>query len=121
MVAGARETLDVLKGRVPIFVASGTPEKELVDILTQRGLSPYFQGIHGTPPEKEHLLEGIISTNHFAPSTVMMVGDASTDLKAAQYCGSLFYGRGESFLKDNVPWGDDLTGLSEYLLRGFDF
>jgi len=119
MVDGAKESLDLLSGRLPIFVASGTPEKELQDILIQRGLAPYFKGIHGTPPEKQYLLERIISENSLDASKVLMVGDAVTDLKAAQYCNSLFYGRGERFSEDNVPWSEDLTGLVEYLSCNF--
>lgn len=115
MVAGAKESLDLLSGRVPMFVASGTPEKELQDILIQRGLAPYFKGIHGTPPEKQYLLEQIISENKLDALKVLMVGDAVTDLNAAQYCSTLFYGRGERFSEDNVPWSVDLTGLVDYL------
>jgi len=119
MVDGAKESLDLLSGRLPMFVASGTPEKELQDILIQRGLAPYFKGIHGTPPEKQYLLERIIAENRLDASKVLMVGDSVTDLKAAQYCNSLFYGRGERFSEDNVPWSKDLTGLVEYLSCNF--
>jgi phosphoglycolate phosphatase-like HAD superfamily hydrolase len=120
MVAGAKESLDLLSGRLPIFVASGTPEKELQDILIQRGLAPYFKGIHGTPPEKQYLLERIISENRLDASKVLMVGDAVTDLKAAQYCNSLFYGRGKRFPEDNIPWSEDLTDLVRYLSCNFE-
>ncbi len=117
MVAGAQESLDLLNGRLPLFVASGTPEKELQDILIQRGLAPYFKRIHGTPPEKQYLLERIIREDGLDESEVLMVGDALTDLKAAQYCNTLFYGRGERFSGENVPWSQDLTGLVDYLGR----
>ena len=115
MVVGAKESLDFLADKLPIFVASGTPEKELQDILIQRGLAPYFKGIHGTPPEKQYLLKRIISENRLDASKVLMVGDAVTDLKAAQYCNSLFYGRGDRFSKNTVPWSEDLKGLVDYL------
>lgn len=121
MVAGAKESLDFLSDRLPLFVASGTPDQELKDILTQKGLASYFLGIHGTPPEKQHLLERIISTNRLAPSQVLMVGDAATDLDAAQYSNTLFYGRGERFSEDGVPWGEDLTGLVTFLSGNFEF
>lgn len=120
MVGGARECLDLLNGRVPLFVASGTPEQELREILIKRGLAPYFKGISGTPPEKQYLLERIINENGLGASSVLMVGDAVTDLKAAQYCNTLFYGRGDRFRQDNVPWNEDLTGLVEYLTGSFD-
>ena len=88
MVIGAKESLELLSGRLPMFVASGAPEKELQDILLQRGLAPYFKSIHGTPPEKQYLLERIIYANKLDASEVLMVGDALTDLEAAQYCKS---------------------------------
>ncbi len=119
MVPGAKKSLDLLAGKLPMFVASGTPEKELQDILKQRGLAQYFKGIHGTPPEKQYLLERIISENRLDALTVLMVGDSVTDLKAAQYCNTLFYGRGERFSADNVPWSNDLTGLADYLSLNF--
>lgn len=121
MVAGAKESLDFLSGRCLMFVASGTPEKELQDILIQRGLAPYFEGIHGTPPEKKYLLERIILENRLDASTVLMVGDASADFEAAQYCSALFYGRGKRFSEGNVPWSVDLKGLVGYLSGSFEF
>ena len=36
MVSGVKKSLDLLVGRLPMFVASGTPEKEIQDILIQR-------------------------------------------------------------------------------------
>ena len=121
MVVGAKESLKFLSGRLPIFVAFGTPEKELQDILLHRGLARYFKSIHGTPPEKHSLLEQIIHENKLDASEVLMVGDALTDLKAAQYCNTLFYGRGERFSKGQVPWSEDLTNLVEYLSCNFEF
>ena len=120
MVAGAKECLDLLFGKLPMFVASGTPEKELQDVLTQKELAAFFKGIHGTPPEKQFLLEKIIFDNKLDAPNVLMVGDAGTDLNAAQYCGTLFFGRGEQFSKDNVPWSDDLTGLLDYLSINYE-
>lgn len=117
MVAGAKESLELLAGRLPMFVASGTPEKELRELLSQRALAPYFKEIRGTPPEKETLLEQIISANGLYPSRVLMVGDATTDFKAARYNGTLFFGRGSRFSEENVPWDEDLTGLVTFLSR----
>ena len=119
MVAGAQACLDLLDGRLPMFVASGTPEDELRFVLDEKGLSGYFRGIRGTPPEKQYLLEGIIRDNGLDASEVLMVGDATTDLEAAQHCRTLFYGRGERFRDDRVPWGEDLTGLAVYLSGRF--
>lgn len=115
MVAGAKECLEFLSGWLSMFVASGTPEKELQELLKQKELAVYFKKIHGTPPEKQYLLEKIITDNRLDASQVLMVGDAVTDLEAAQYCNTLFFGRGEKFSGYNVPWSEDLTGLVGYL------
>lgn len=120
MVAGAMESLTLLAGKVPLFVASGTPEKELQEVIGQRGLGMYFKGIRGTPPEKEFLLEQIIAGHRLDAPRVLMVGDAITDLRAARYCGTQFFGRGERFSMEQVPWEEDLTGLAKYLSRCFD-
>ena len=119
MVAGARDSLEFLQDRLPLFVASGAPQKELSTVLTQKGLAPFFKGIHGTPPEKQYLLEQILRDNRLDGARVLMVGDAATDLGAAEYCGTWFYGRGERFAAEEVPWGRDLTGFVPYLTGHF--
>ncbi|MBU0973276.1 MAG: HAD-IA family hydrolase [Proteobacteria bacterium] len=120
MVVGARQSLDLLYDRLPMFVASGTPEKELRELLTKKGLAQYFNSISGTPPEKQSLLECIITENNLNAAEVLMVGDATTDMEAALHCNTLFYGRGEQFAKDNVPWSENLIGLIDYLACTFN-
>lgn len=115
MVPGAREVLDRLDGKLPMFVASGTPQAELEKVLEAKGLARYFKAIAGTPPEKAHLLADIISSNNLDPAHVLMVGDSTTDLEAAQVCNTQYYGRGEMFESFRVPWGTDLTGLPRWL------
>ncbi len=115
MVPGAQECLDFLFPSIPLFVASGTPQQELEHVLGYRSLSSYFTGICGTPPEKHELLKQILTANNLDPAQVLMVGDASTDLDAARYNNCLFYGRGEYFADQNVPWSQDLRGLYQYL------
>ena len=46
-----------------------------------------------------------------------MVGDSVSDLEAAQFVGTLFYGRGNWFSNLECPWGEDLTGLDQYLKK----
>jgi len=120
MVAGARECLDALFHKLPLFVASGAPEPELRKVLEKKELARYFKGICGTPPEKQYRLEQIISENQLVSSQVLMVGDANTDYEAAQYCNTLFYGRGKQFAEMDMPWGHDLTGLLDYISHSFD-
>lgn len=114
-VTGALEVLERWHGKVPLLVCSGTPEAELGMILEKRGLAKYFAGWRGTPPAKEILLQQIVRDMQVDPADVVMVGDADTDLRAAEAAETRFYGRGEFFRTSPHPHGEDLTGLNAWL------
>ncbi|MDR1043814.1 MAG: HAD hydrolase-like protein [Candidatus Adiutrix sp.] len=113
-VPGFEAVLAECQGRLPLFVASGTPHEELCQILAERGLRDKFTAIFGAPPAKSELLSRIISGNGLRADRVLMVGDGETDLQAAHDNGTLFYGRGELFKDRGLPWSLDLTGLGKY-------
>lgn len=116
LVPGVREVLERWQGRVPMAVCSGTPQAELVDVLTRRDLARYFTGgIYGTPPAKTELLRRAVLDARVDPADVVMVGDSGTDLDAAEAVGTRFYGRGATFAGTPHPWGADLTGLADWL------
>lgn len=115
LVPGVRQVLEDWKGRVPMYVASGTPHEELGEVLTRTGLAGYFDGLYGFPPGKTDLLETIVSKTGASPSATVMVGDSITDQRAAEAVHTLFYGRGEFFRHSGYPWHEDLTQLSAYL------
>lgn len=115
LVPGFLETVQQWHGRTPMFVASGTPHYELVEILQKRGLDHYFAGICGTPPGKAALLTSIVREVGAPPATMVMVGDSKTDLDAAVIAGTRFYGRGSLFQNTPWPWGEDLFTLNKYL------
>lgn len=98
-VAGAREFLDEYHRQVPLFVASGTPEEELREIVRRRGMQHYFRSLHGSPATKGEILEGIIRRHRFIPSRLLMVGDATADLDGARKAGAAFIGRASSEVK----------------------
>jgi Predicted phosphatases len=112
--------VDVVKqwyGRIPLYVASGAPHYELVEVLRQKGLADYFKGIYGTPPAKALLLLTALRDCGVSPAETVMVGDSKTDSDAAVIVGTLFYGRGEYFKNKPWLWAEDLTHLNEYLDR----
>lgn len=115
LVPGILDVLDRWKGRVPMYVCSGTPQDELVTILERRNLAHYFTGISGTPPAKAELLKAIVRKAGVDPADAVMVGDASTDRLAAEAAETRFYGRGREFDGSGYPWGEDLTGLNPWL------
>lgn len=92
-VPGARALLRRRAGELPLFVASGTPEAELRQIATARGVADCFVGIYGTPPTKGEIIHRVLVETALGAQDVVMVGDASTDLEGARAAGVRFVGR----------------------------
>jgi len=115
LVPGIMETLESLHGRLPMYVASGTPNDELLQVLDARNLTLFFKGVYGTPPGKAELLKIIIEQEGIAPNDTLMVGDSSTDLDAAQSCGSSFFGIGAAFAETPWPFGHDCIALGQWI------
>lgn len=92
-VPGADEFIRQEAARIPLFVASGTPETELNAIVTRRGLAPYFTGVRGSPTSKQALIADILSIHALTPKRVLMIGDALIDYQSAQLNGVAFLGR----------------------------
>lgn len=116
-VPGALEVLETWKGRVPMYVCSGTPQSELEAIFHKRNLEGYFDGLRGAPPAKAVMLGEILRDSGVDPAEAVMVGDASTDREAAEINGTMFYGRGREFEGSPHAWGEDLTGLNTWLMQ----
>jgi phosphoglycolate phosphatase-like HAD superfamily hydrolase len=115
-VPGARELLARLAGELPLFVASGTPEAELRQIVSARGLEELFAGTYGTPPAKDEILRRILRERQLAGQEVVMIGDAMTDLLGAHKAGVRFVGRAspgvpDPFADQPVPVVTDLKEL----------
>ncbi|CAK7054062.1 MAG: Phosphoglycolate phosphatase [Desulfovibrio sp.] len=115
LVPGFRETADRWLGKVPMYVASGTPHYELVEIIERHKLARYFKGVLGTPPAKASLLLSCVRDANARPEHCVMVGDSKTDLDAALVVGTKFYGRGAYFMDKPYPYGPDLKGLNAFL------
>ncbi len=92
-VPGAIELIRQQAGRIPLFVASGTPETELKVIVERRGLTPYFKAVRGAPALKSTIIAEILSAYALKPQSVLMIGDAIADLEGAQANGTAFLGR----------------------------
>lgn len=92
-VAGAKEFLDAQKGQMPMFVASGTPDGELHEIVQRRGMLSYFVSVHGAPSRKVQIINKLLKSYALDRSKVLMVGDALADLEGAHQAGVCFLGR----------------------------
>lgn len=93
LVAGAEAFLRDHHRAVPLFVASGTPEGELHEILERRGLTKYFHGMFGSPASKAEIVGRILAGWSLDARAAILVGDSETDLSAAREHGLPFIGR----------------------------
>jgi phosphoglycolate phosphatase-like HAD superfamily hydrolase len=119
-VNGALDFLKDFHNTMHIYIASGTPEDELRDIINKRGLSEYFSGIFGSPSTKPQIVRNIMHIENMLPSDIIYVGDAISDLNAAREVGVTFIGRNKTENFDNVADYvindmDDLRKLIRYV------
>jgi phosphoglycolate phosphatase-like HAD superfamily hydrolase len=92
-VPGALEFIEKYANVFPLFIASGTPEDELEEILERRKIKDYFRETHGTPKGKPQIITDILERYDLDPHTMPFVGDAMNDYLAAAQAGIPFYGR----------------------------
>ena len=92
-VKGAREFLEKYHRAIDFYIASGTPEEELMEIIRYRGINNYFKGIYGSPKQKDEIARKIIEQNGYDLNEVIFIGDSITDLMGANGSGIRFIGR----------------------------
>ncbi len=114
-VGGAEEFFRHYYRNYSLFIASGTPDRELKMILSRRKISRFFQGIYGASSAKEEIIARILADFSLKRAEAVFVGDAASDLRAASVTGISFIGR---IYKDNyrimnrLKWKiSDLTEL----------
>ena len=90
---GAHRFLTQSAQRYALFLVSGTPEVELVEIVQRRGLASFFQGVYGSPRSKLEMIRQILEANDWRPDQAVVIGDSLTDLRAAMELGVPFIGR----------------------------
>ena len=116
-VAGAAELIRREAERIPLFVASGTPEAELKTIVALRRLARYFTAVRGSPAPKQKLIADILSGHALAAERVLMIGDALIDYQSARINNVSFIGRVRPGDKNPFPdHVDILPDLSSLLV-----
>lgn len=118
-VPGALEFIEKYASSMPLFVASGTPHNELIEILFRRNLSHFLCEAYGAPRTKTEIILDILERYKMTSIEMPFIGDSMNDYNSAVQAGLPFYGR--------VPFGavnpfpsdifvfPDLTVLEHYL------
>ena len=92
-VPGAIELLEILAPRIPLFVASGTPQEELETVVAARGIGGFFREIWGTPLSKIEIIKSIMTRYSLSAPDVVFIGDGISDYRAAKETGVSFLAR----------------------------
>ncbi len=108
-VPGVRGVLEEVSKQVPCYVVSAAPQNELRAVAEKRNFCKYFIDVWGSPPTKAELLHRIIIQESVVPEEVTLIGDKSSDLKAAQKVGTGFIGRVLSGEKTEFPQGIEVV------------
>lgn len=110
-VDGVLDFIKLNYNKYKLYIASGTPEEELKQIVKVRAINQYFLGIYGTPKSKVDIISDIMNANGLKPADIVFVGDARSDRLAAEKTGVNFVARFHS-------GGNELDGC-EHTINDF--
>jgi phosphoglycolate phosphatase-like HAD superfamily hydrolase len=105
MVSGAQAFLDSYRGRLPMFVVSGTPTSELGEILERRNLRDYFVDYWGSPAGKKENIADLLRQQELDAGRCLMIGDAIADYEGAVNNAVNFLGRVPQDCENTFPQG----------------
>ena len=118
-VPGALEFICEFRKRVPLFLASATPLDELVIIVKERGIEPFFTGVYGAPVKKTEIFRQIAQKEHLAPDEILFIGDSQEDYQSAFRFGCRFIAKinENPFSDQNVERFHDLYEIKTYIVK----
>ena len=74
------------------FVCTGTPNSEILEILSQRKLESFFNAVYGSPEKKPEIINRIATQFNLKSDEMIFFGDTMTDYNAAQEMNINFVG-----------------------------
>ena len=83
-VPGVKEYLLDNSHNQSFVLVTATPESEIVQILKEIGIFDCFKEIHGAPKYKNDIIKDVLVRIKCLSTDALVIGDSSTDLKAAQ-------------------------------------
>ena len=81
----AKEFLKKHSQNLKFWIITGTPSDEIDLIAKKRDISQYFIGIYGSPNSKKYWTEYLITTHNLKREETLFLGDATTDIEAAEF------------------------------------
>lgn len=93
-VPGAQAFIQHAARRLPVYVASMTPQRELDDVIAGRGLARLFTAVYGCPPwTKARAIVQVLDTLSATPDELLFIGDSAGDQRVARATGIAFMAR----------------------------
>jgi len=83
-VPGVREYLLQNYSKQYFVLVTATPQEEVEEILSALGIKECFREIFGSPITKKDAISIVLRRQKFDPSQALMIGDAETDMTAAE-------------------------------------
>ncbi|HXG54546.1 MAG TPA: HAD family hydrolase [Vicinamibacterales bacterium] len=115
-VPGARDMLEDLSPRGPLYLASMTPEAELVRLLDIHAIHHHFRRVYGCPPWTKPQAVGAIVEELGGADGVALVGDSAGDQRAAAVHGVEFIPRDSGLAFDTPVTGTpDVSAIASRL------
>ncbi len=121
-VEGAKEFLEFYKKKLPIYLVSATPQKELSKIIADRHLEDVFKNVYGAPLNKANVLKTIINLEKVHPTNSLYIGDSPEDQEAAERLGMNFIGMDSTrgLNKSSKILFSDFISITEFIGKNFE-
>jgi len=90
-VLGSHYFIEKYCKKFKFWIITGTPNTEIEVIIQKRKLADFFVGVYGSPMNKRYWTEYIIDKYKLSRDEIIFLGDATTDMDAADYSKIHFY------------------------------
>ena len=84
-VLGVNYFIEKYHTKFQFWVITGTPTTEIELIAEKRNLTRFFIGLHGSPNNKRYWTENLINQYNLKRNETLFLGDATTDMEAANF------------------------------------
>ena len=91
------------------FIATGTPDNEMEEILSRLKLVHSFDEVHGSSRKKPEIVRDLLGRHSLRPSDILFIGDAQTDYLASVEFNLDFYLRETDY---NSKWFQEKEGVT---------